>query len=226
MSGYDAGYKPQDVPLVPTGPPAYPTFPAGYQQQPPALAPERYRREAEEEEEEEEPAETQKAASIPVEHLNVSGHHAARVCNFAHVTMSMSNNALLTSVLQLEFEQCFHEHSSTKTWPQLYRVTGLVYKYTKLVVYHFFVILYGIVFAFLWAIINGITAFIHTWIWNPALKLTLLWVWAIAPLATEPIRAICTPAVDVSARLFRQIRVHATLAGGRWSNTHSEATQA
>ena len=115
--------------------------------------------------------------------------------------------------LQLDFEACFHEHKSTKTWPPLHLVTGLMYKYTKLVVYHIFVILIGFVFAFIWAIINGITAFIHVWLWGPALKLTLLWIYAVTPLVTVPLRAIFTPLVDIQARIFRQIRVQANLTG-------------
>ena len=119
----------------------------------------------------------------------------------------------LLLVLQLEFDACFHEHKSTKTWPQLYQLTGLMYKYTKLIVYHFFVILIGLILAFIWAVINGIMAFIHVWIWGPALKLSLLWIYAVIPLVTEPLRAIFTPLVDVQARVFRQIRVQANLTG-------------
>lgn len=115
--------------------------------------------------------------------------------------------------LQLEFDACFHEHKSTKTWPPLHLVTGVMYKYTKLVVYNIFVILIGFIFAFIWAIINGINAFIHVWLWGPALKLTLLWIYAVTPLVTVPLRAICTPLFDVLARIFRQIHVQANLTG-------------
>ena len=90
---------------------------------------------------------------------------------------------------------------------------GFVYKYTKLITYHVFVILFGMVFAILFAFINGLISFIHVWIYGPALKITLLWVYAFTPLITVPLRAIFTPIVDVSARIFRQIRIQANLTG-------------
>ena len=74
-------------------------------------------------------------------------------------------------------------------------------------------LLFGVIFAFLFAIINAIMAFIHVWIYGPLLKLTLLWVYATAPLVVAPIRAIYRPLVDASARVFRQIRVDGKLNG-------------
>ena len=127
--------------------------------------------------------------------------------------MAIAKPLILYFFLQLEFDACFHEHKSTKTWPKLYMLTGLMYKYTKLFVYHFFVLVIGLFLAFIWAIINGIMAFIHVWIWGPVLKLSLLWIYAVMPLVTEPLRAMCTPLVDVQARIFRQIRVQANLSG-------------
>ena len=89
----------------------------------------------------------------------------------------------------------------------------MLYRYTKLGVYHFLVVLIGFALAFLWAIINGINTFIHVWVWGPFLKFIVVWIFALAPLITEPLRAILTPLVDVHARIFRQIRVHANLTG-------------
>ena len=115
--------------------------------------------------------------------------------------------------MQLEFNKCFHEHKSTKTFPELNLCLGLCYKYTKLVIYHIFVILIGVPMAILWAIINGIMVFVLVWLYQPALRLTIMWIYAATPLITVPLQAIFTPLVDVSARLFRQIRVKATLDG-------------
>lgn len=115
--------------------------------------------------------------------------------------------------LQLEFDACFHEHKSMQTWPPLHLVTGMLYRYTKLLVYHFLVVLIGFIFAFIWAIINGINTFIHVWIWGPTLKFIQVWIFALAPVITVPLRAILTPLVDAQARIFRQIRVHANLNG-------------
>ena len=67
--------------------------------------------------------------------------------------------------------------------------------------------------AILWAILNGLFVFIHVWIYLPAMKITIFWVYAFAPLMAAPIQAIFTPLVDVSARIFRQIRIKATLNG-------------
>lgn len=65
----------------------------------------------------------------------------------------------------------------------------------------------------LWAIINGIMVFILVWIYQPALRMTIMWIYAITPLATVPLQAIFTPLVDVVARIFRQIRIKAKLDG-------------
>ncbi len=127
--------------------------------------------------------------------------------------------------LQLSFDECFHEHKSTKTYPVVYQFMGLVYQYTKLGVYHFFVLTLGLLLAFLWAIINGVMAFVHTWIYNPALKAILLWVYAITPLFTEPLRAIFKPLVDVSARIFRQIRISTNFSGGVGWYSHTKTNQ-
>ena len=127
--------------------------------------------------------------------------------------MAIAKPLILYFFLQLEFDACFHEHKSTQLSPRLYILTGLIYKYTKLFVYHFFVVVIGLVLAFIWAVINGIMAFIHVWMWGPTLKFILLCFFAVMPLVTEPLRALCTPLVDVQARIFRQIRVQANLSG-------------
>ena len=97
--------------------------------------------------------------------------------------------------------------------PQLYMLTGLMYKYTKLFVYYFFVLVIGLFLVFIWAVMNGIVVFFHVWIWGPTLKFILLVTYAVMPLVTEPLRALFTPLVDVQARIFRQIRVQANLSG-------------
>ena len=93
------------------------------------------------------------------------------------------------------------------------KFTEVLYKYTLIIVYHFFVFLFGVIFAFLFAIINAIMVFVHVWIYGPLLKLTLLWTYALAPLVVAPIRAMYQPLVDASARVFRQIRVDGKLNG-------------
>ena len=93
------------------------------------------------------------------------------------------------------------------------KFTEVMYKYTLIIVYHVCVFLYGVVFAFLFAIINAVMAFIHVWIYGPALKIALLWIYAFAPLVVAPIRAMYRPLVDASARIFRQIRVDGKLHG-------------
>ena len=115
--------------------------------------------------------------------------------------------------MQLEFDKCFHEHKSTKTFRQLNVCLGVTYKYTKLVIYHIFVILIGVPMAILWAILNGLMVFILVWLYQPVLRVTVMWIYALTPLFTVPIQAILTPLVDVSARIFRQIRIKANLEG-------------
>ena len=89
----------------------------------------------------------------------------------------------------------------------------VIYRYTKLIVYHLFVVLFGFIFIIFFAIINGITAFVHVWIYGPLAKFILLWMYAFMPLITEPLRAFLTPLVDVSARIFRKIRIQANVTG-------------
>ena len=125
----------------------------------------------------------------------------------------MWNIILWIVSLQLDFKECFHEHKSTRTIPVYYKMMDYTYKYVKSFVYHFFVFVFGIVFAILFAMLNGIMSFIHVWIFGPTLKLTLLWIYAVAPLATAPVRAIYVPLVDATARIFRQIRLQARLSG-------------
>ena len=78
---------------------------------------------------------------------------------------------------------------------------------------HIFVILIGVPMAILWAILNGIMVFILVWLYQPVLRVTVMWIYAFTPLVTVPIQAIFTPLVDVSARIFRQIRIKASLEG-------------
>ena len=115
--------------------------------------------------------------------------------------------------MQLSFEHFFEEDKDTKTFLAIYKVLGLVYKYIKLVLYHIFVILIGIPMTILWALINGLMAFVLVWLWGPALRLTIIIIYSVTPLATVPMQAILTPLVDVLARFFRQIRVRADLGG-------------
>jgi len=102
---------------------------------------------------------------------------------------------------------------------------GYVFKYTKLVVYNIFVIAFGFLFAFLFAFLYGLTSFILSWIWSPSLRLTLLTVNAVLPVVTEPLRALFLPLVDVSARIFRQIRIKTTLDGGLLLPLHKVETR-
>ena len=66
---------------------------------------------------------------------------------------------------------------------------GITYKYTKLVVYHIFVILIGIPMAILWAVLNGIMVFVLVWLYQPVLRVTVMWIYAVTPLITVPLQA-------------------------------------
>ena len=116
-------------------------------------------------------------------------------------------------MIQLDFDKCFHEHPSTKTFPELNLCLGLCYKYLKLITYHILVFFIGIPMARLWAFFNGSVRFFYVWIYQPCLRLYVMWSYAFTPLVTVPFQAMLTPLVDVYARIFRQIRVKATLDG-------------
>ena len=74
--------------------------------------------------------------------------------------------------------------------------------------------------AIIWAIVNGIMVFAVVWLWGPALKLTVLWVYAVAPAFTAPLQAVLAPLADVVARIFRQIRVRSNITGSFMTNIH------
>jgi hypothetical protein len=115
--------------------------------------------------------------------------------------------------LNLDFKECFHEHESTRTIGIYYKAMDFTYKYVKLIVYHFLVFTLGIIFAILFAVLNAVLAFVHVWIYGPFLKIVLMWIYALAPFVTAPLRAIHLPLVDVSARFFRQFRLQAHISG-------------
>ena len=140
-------------------------------------------------------------------------HYNCRNSNPLDLYINMYIMFIFILILQLDFDHCFTEHKSTKTFSQLYKVVGIIYKYTKLAIYHIFVILIGVPMAIVWAIINGITVFVIVWLWGPAIKLTVLLVYAVAPAFTAPLQAILAPLADIIARIFRQIRIRAHIDG-------------
>ncbi len=90
---------------------------------------------------------------------------------------------------------------------------GVIYKYTKLIFYHIFVIVFGIPLTFVWALTNGIIVFYLVWIWGPVLRLFIVLIYSIAPAVTTPVQALLSPLVDVLARIFRQCRIKADIGG-------------
>ena len=117
-------------------------------------------------------------------------------------------------MLQLEFEDCFEEHHKAKTYPALYQVLGIVFKYTKFIIYHFFVVILGIPIMFLWALLNGMMTFGLVWIWGPALRMFVVLAYSVAPALYVPVQAVFSPIIDVQARIFRQCVIQAKVSGG------------
>lgn len=66
----------------------------------------------------------------------------------------------------------------------------------------------------MWALLLSLVAFVVTWMYSPGLKMVLLVINSTLPIVTEPLKALFTPLIDVLARVFRQIKVDATLGGG------------
>ncbi|XP_064394053.1 uncharacterized protein LOC135341430 [Halichondria panicea] len=115
--------------------------------------------------------------------------------------------------LSLEFDATFHEHKKTSLVKPMHDILGIVYKWTKLITYHVFVIIIGIPLMIVWALVNGITAFTYSWLWSPAMRITIFWIAATLPLVTMPLVTIFRPLTDVAARCLSQIRVKAALDG-------------
>jgi len=113
----------------------------------------------------------------------------------------------------LEFEATFHEHKKTALVAPVHQVLGVIYKWIKLITYHIFVFLVGIPMMIIWALVNGIMAFIYSWLWSPALRITIFWLAATVPLVTMPLVTIARPLVDVLARCFSKINVKGDLTG-------------
>ena len=116
-------------------------------------------------------------------------------------------------LLQFDFKDFFHEHESTKIISVYYKVMEYTYTYVKLIIYNLLVVIFGIIFAILYATLNGIMSFVYVWVFGPSLKIILLWVSAVAPFATTPVRVILIPLVNAIARIFRQIRIQVHLSG-------------
>ena len=120
---------------------------------------------------------------------------------------------MLSRLIQLDFNKCFYEHKSTKSFDQLNVCLGITYQFTKLVTYHIFVFLLGIPMLIFWALFNAVVVFILVWIYQPGLRVMIMVTYAWMPLVTVPLQAMLTPLVDASARIFRQIRIKANLEG-------------
>ena len=106
--------------------------------------------------------------------------------------------------LQLDFEECFREHKSTRTFFQLHTLLSLIYTHTKFVIYHIFVIGIGVWLMLLLAIINGVFAFFHVWIWGPLLKLLLMVLYTfIKPIYSALVKVILYPVVETAGLLCR-----------------------
>ena len=114
----------------------------------------------------------------------------------------------------MEFGDCFEEDRNTITYPALYEVLGVAYKYIKFIVYHFFVVFLGIPLLFIAAIVNGIAVFTLVWIWGPLMKLMVATLYAVAPVYTVPTQIALTPIMDSFGRVFRQIIIQTKLSGG------------
>ena len=123
------------------------------------------------------------------------------------------SNPSLFMLLQLEFEACFQEHPNTNVSPKIVNCLDISYKWTKLVSYYIFVILIGVPLAMVWACMNGLAVFCCVWVWGPYLKLILLCLHSCAPAIVTPVQVLCTPIVDVFARILRQVRVQAIVLG-------------
>ncbi len=115
--------------------------------------------------------------------------------------------------MQLEFAATFHEHKKTGLVKPVHDVLGIIYKWTKLITYHFFVFLIGIPVMIMWAFVNGIIAFIYSWLYSPALRVAIFWIAAMLPLVTMPLVAIYRPLVDATARCFSKIRIKGAFEG-------------
>ena len=126
----------------------------------------------------------------------------------------MLSSQCILSVFQTDFEKCFQEHKSTETFKPIKKAIGFIFKYTKLIVYNILVIVFGFLFAAIWAIIYGIHLFILIWIWSPLQRLTLITIHFLLPLTTETLRAVLYPPADAIGRIFRQIRIKASFSGG------------
>ncbi len=113
--------------------------------------------------------------------------------------------------LQVDFEDVYMEQKNTKIFPPLYRILGLIYKYTKLILYHILVVIFGIPLMILAALINGGLVFLLVWVWGPMLRMALISLLAVIPIITVPYVAFYSPIADVVARIFRQCRFRVDL---------------
>ena len=115
--------------------------------------------------------------------------------------------------MQLDFETFLKEDKDTQTFEPIYKTIKYLYLITKSIVYHFFVIMVGIVMSLVWGILNGILIFVLVWLWAPVVRMLVVMVYASAPLISVPMHAYIAPFFDAVARSFSQIRTQVTLGG-------------
>ena len=126
-------------------------------------------------------------------------------CNHLTIQFQLSYHLAVHSFLhvQLDFEECFREHKSTQTFSQLHTLLSVVYKHTKWVIYHIFVIAIGVWIALLLAVINGVFAFFHVWMWGPLVKLLLMVLYMLKPFYSALVKVLLYPLAETAALLCR-----------------------
>ncbi|XP_003383143.1 PREDICTED: uncharacterized protein LOC100632316 [Amphimedon queenslandica] len=113
----------------------------------------------------------------------------------------------------LHFDKVFHEHKSTATIPQVRAICPTIFFRHKSLPYNVAVLIIGPWFLVLFAILAGVMAFVVTWILQPSIRLGLFVVGAVLPVFLEPLKIVLSLLKDVQARVFRQIRINASLGG-------------
>ena len=89
--------------------------------------------------------------------------------------------------MQFMFKKTFREHEGARAFKSMRAILKVVYMCSLRWTYNFLLFTLGILVTFLWAVINGIVAFLQAWVISPLTRVSLVVVKGILPLILDPL---------------------------------------
>ena len=92
--------------------------------------------------------------------------------------------------MQFLFKKTFREHEGARAFGSIRSVLKVVYMCSLRWTYNILLFSIGILVAFLWALINGLVAFLQAWVLSPLTRVSLVIVKGILPIILDPLSLI------------------------------------